>query len=69
MKITGAKICEKAISPHPEKIVRRSDEFPELAQALRNGDQASARWFFDQLFDGDSDQLEARHEGTAAQRF
>ncbi len=40
--------------PDPrDKIVRRLDEFPELVEALRNGDRVSARLLFAQLFDGE----------------
>ena len=65
MKIPVTKICENASSPHhTEKIARRLDEFPELVQALRNGDHVSARVLFAQLFDGESDQIEARMKPT-----
>ena len=49
-------MTDQGIDPGPDKIVRRLEEFPELAQALRNGDQSSARLLFAQLFedeDGD----------------
>jgi len=37
-----------------DKIVRRLDEFPELLQALRDGDLLTVRFFWEQLFDCDS---------------
>jgi hypothetical protein len=49
-----------------DKIVRRLDDFPELAQALRDGNQVSARLLFAQLFDIESDQTEPRREAHSA---
>ena len=38
---------------HTDKIVRRLDDFPELVQALRDGDLLTVRLFCTQLFDCD----------------
>jgi len=54
MKITTANFSETATSLHrPDSTVRRLDDFPELAQALRDGNLLAARLLFAQLFDGD----------------
>ena len=37
---------------HTDKIVRRLDEFPELLQALRDGDLLTVRLIWAQLCDG-----------------
>ena len=39
---------------HTDKIVRRLDDFPELLQALRDGDLPTVRFLWEQLFDCDS---------------
>ena len=36
---------------HAHKIVRRLEDFPELAQALRDGDLLTVRFFWEQLVD------------------
>jgi hypothetical protein len=41
-------------NPLNDTIVRRLDQFPELAAALRSGDIVTARRICDQLFDLDS---------------
>ena len=38
---------------HTDKIVRRLDDFPELLQALRDGDLLTVRFLWEQLFDYD----------------
>ena len=40
--------------PDGDKIVRRLDLFPELLQALRDGDLLTGRLFCAQLFDFDA---------------
>jgi len=44
----------KPVSIHGHKIVRRLDEFPELIQALRDGDLLTGRIFCARLFDFDT---------------
>jgi len=39
----------------PDKIIQKLENFPELVQALRDGNQLRARLLFAQLFDGDND--------------
>ncbi len=51
MATTSAKIDEHPISLHTDKIVRSLDLFPELVQALRDGDVLTGRLFCAQLFD------------------
>ena len=38
---------------HPETTVRRLEDFPELLQALRDGDLATVRFLWEQLFECD----------------
>jgi hypothetical protein len=45
MATTSAKIDEHPISLHTDKIVCRLDLFPDLLQALRNGDLVTGRLF------------------------
>jgi len=45
---------EKVFAPECDKIVRRLEDFPELTEALRDGDLLTARMFCAQLFDLDS---------------
>ena len=47
---------ENQIPLHADKIVRRLDEFPELQQALRDGDLARVRFLWEQLVDCDGQQ-------------
>lgn len=48
------KVGEDIASLHlDDKIVRRLDGFPELVQALRDGDLVTGRLFCAQLFDCD----------------
>jgi hypothetical protein len=44
---------DTSVPVHTDKIVRRLDDFPELLQALRDGDLLTVRWFWEQLFDCD----------------
>jgi hypothetical protein len=54
MKISTVNFNENVTtSLQPDKFVRRLDDFPELVQALRDGDQLAARLLFSQLFDGE----------------
>ena len=54
MKITTVNFSENTTSLHRrDKFVRRLDDFPELAQALRDGNLLTARLLFAQLFDGE----------------
>jgi hypothetical protein len=39
---------------HTETTVRRLEDFPELLQALRDGDLLTVRFLWEQLFDCDS---------------
>lgn len=39
----------------PDKIIRKLENFPELVEALRDGNQVRARLLFARLFDGDND--------------
>lgn len=41
------------VSLHSDKIVWRLDEFPDLVQALRDGDQLTGRLFCARLFNLD----------------
>jgi hypothetical protein len=45
---------EDPVSIRGHKIVRRLDEFPELIQALRDGDLMTGRCYCAQLFDFDT---------------
>jgi len=48
------KVGEDIASLHlDDKIVRRLDQFPELVQALRDGDLVTGRLFCAQFFDCD----------------
>lgn len=40
----------------PDKIIRKLEDFPELVEALRKGNQARARLLFAQLFEGDAEE-------------
>lgn len=42
---------ENPVSFPTDKIVRRLDQFPDLVQALRDGDLLTGRLFCAQLFD------------------
>lgn len=42
---------ENSVSFPSDKIVRRLDQFPDLVQALRDGDLLTGRLFCAQLFD------------------
>jgi hypothetical protein len=44
---------ENPLSLHTNKIVRRLDEFPELLEALRDGDLLTVRFLWAQLCDCD----------------
>jgi len=45
----------------PDKIIPKLENFPELVEALRDGNQVRARLLFAQLFDGDNaDRRETR---------
>lgn len=46
----SVRIGEYPIPHHTDKTVRRLDEFPELLQALRDGDLLMVRLFCAQLF-------------------
>jgi hypothetical protein len=48
--------------PDGDKIVRRLDLFPELLQALRDGDLLTGRLFCAQLFDFDTGRSSLRAE-------
>jgi hypothetical protein len=54
MATLNVKIDEQAVPLHTDKIVRRLDDFPELVQALRDGDQLTGRLFCAQLFEDDA---------------
>ena len=45
---------DNGVSLHPDKIVRRLDLFPELVQALHDGDLLTGRLFCARLFDCDA---------------
>jgi hypothetical protein len=49
---TSAKV-DNQVPLHTGKIVRRLDDFPELLQALNDGDLLTVRSFCAQLFDCD----------------
>ncbi len=51
--LTGVKSANPVLL-HGDKIVRRLDEFPELLQALRDGDLLTGRLFCAQLFGFDA---------------
>ena len=54
--VPNAKTHENQCSVNtPDKIIRKLEDFPELVEALRNGNQVRARLLFAQLFDGDTD--------------
>ena len=48
---TGINI-EHPTSLHTDKIVRRLEDFPELLQALSDGDLSAVRFLWAQLCDG-----------------
>jgi len=55
--VLTAKIRENQSSPNPpDKIIRKLEDFPELVEALRNGNQVRARLLFAQLFESDSEE-------------
>jgi hypothetical protein len=54
MATPSFRISEYPISLHADKIVRRLEDFPELVQALRDGDLVTVRFLWAQLFDCDS---------------
>jgi len=55
--VPTAKIRENQSSPNPtDKIIRKLEDFPELVEALRNGNQVRARLLFAQLFESDSEE-------------
>jgi hypothetical protein len=53
MATPSVKIAEHPILLHTDKIVRRLDDFPELLQALRDGDLVTVRLIWGQLVDVD----------------
>jgi hypothetical protein len=50
MEPTSGAVAEKRVPLHTDKIVWRLDEFPDLLQALRDGDLLAGRLFCAQLF-------------------
>jgi len=44
---------DNQVFPHADKIVRRLEDFPELLQALRDGDLVTVRFLWEQLFECD----------------
>lgn len=62
---------ENSVSFPNDKIVRRLDQFPDLVQALRDGDLLTGRLFCAQLFDANPwhgvghTALEGRSRGLA----
>ncbi len=50
MAARNVKIGDYTVPLYAGKIVRRLDDFPELVQALRNGDSRTGRLFCAQLF-------------------
>jgi hypothetical protein len=63
MEPTNGTIREQ---PVPDKIVRRLDEFPDLLQALRDGDLLTARLCCAQIFNLDVRRGSLLHEQTSA---
>lgn len=59
---------DNQVPHHGDKIVRRLDEFPELLQALRDGDLSTVRLIWAQLFSiegvAKSTQLPSRDKGS-----
>jgi hypothetical protein len=56
--------------PSEGKIVRRLDEFPELVEALHDGDLLTGRLFCAQLFDSDAGQSSlVREEASGKEHF
>ncbi len=54
MKITTADFSEEPNSQgDPDRIVRRLNDFPDLAQALRRGDTLTARLLLAELCESD----------------
>jgi hypothetical protein len=53
MSTPSVRISEYPISLRADKIVRRLDDFPELLQALRDGDLPTLRLIWAQLVDCD----------------
>ena len=43
---------DSRVPHHGDKIVRRLVDFPELLQALRDGDLSTVRFLWEQLCDG-----------------
>jgi hypothetical protein len=54
---------------HGDKIVRRLDEFPDLVQALRDGDLLTGRMFCARLFDFDARRGLHENNVTATQQL
>ncbi len=55
MKISTADFSDEPNSQgYPDRIVRRLDDFPELAQALRRGDTLTARLLLAELCESDA---------------
>ena len=56
--------------PDGDKIVRRLDLFPELLQALRDGDLLTGRLFCAQLFDFDARRsFRVREQASGKEHF
>ena len=53
MEPTNGAIAEKRVPLHTDKIVCRLDLFPELVQALHDGDLLTGRLFCARLFNLD----------------
>jgi hypothetical protein len=62
--ITTTSSNTNPVSFHGDKIVRRLDEFPDLVQALRDGDLLTGRMFCAQLFDFDARRGLRENNGT-----
>jgi hypothetical protein len=57
MPTSTNKRVENPASLHADKIVCRLDAFPELVQALHDGDLLTGRLFCAQLFDCDGREI------------
>ena len=55
--VLNTKPASQWVSSEPDKIIRKLENFPELAEALRNGDRVTARLLFAQLFDADTEDM------------
>lgn len=53
MSTPSVRIGKYPISLRADKIVRRLEDFPELVQALRDGDMPRVRFLWEQLFECD----------------